>query len=603
MRSTVSSPSDGMLRLAIVLGLSLFGVGVSAAACRPIPLDAVANASRIDAVAADGRGGWLDLGSDDLSSLPSGPGEFAGVTFDVAPCADENAKSCLILGRSGVESVELPVAAGIRGGRLYLLHALANARSPESLAPVAAVRLVYADGGCHESELCVGRDAGEWTSARSFDNAVCGWSEYNGHTQVSLFVSGFELDPSRELKSVVFKSKGVCAWMVVAASTGRDVVVKGLRLQTELSGTFSAPPPPASELRRFPVGARPKNVILVIGDGMGSGSIRMASLYRHGREGALFMQQLPVAGLCLTRSADSAVTDSAAAGTALATGSKTSRGVVGLGIVNGEERKHPRKLVSVAEEAHARGQAVAIMTNDRLTGATPAAFYAHVSGRGQETQIAEEAAGCGFEVLIGCRTSAPWFRLEAAGGRRSDGRDLVAGMEGAGYCCVTSLAELVAAPRSKKVIGFGLDETMGELSLAEAAKAVLSRIGDSPKGFFMMCESATPDHSNHRNNPSGSVLGVMQVDWTVAAAIEFAERRGDTLVVVTADHETGGLSAVRSHSGGKLTLAYTATDHTGMPVEVYAYGPGAERFEGLIDNTDLGLTLKEFMASSTGLDQ
>ena len=574
-----------------LMGLLAFGSGGSASALaasfRPLELSSIANASRFDDEAADGQGGWLDLGSNDLRVLPAGTQELAGVRFAVPPCADSAARTCLVLGRKGGEKAELEALDGISGGRLYLLHAISGGGDPEKRGMVATVTFKYADGVKRQFHVRTGRDVADWTSGRDCENAVRAWTAYNGHTQVSLFLSGFDLDSSRKLKSISFKATGEATWMVVAATVGRGAKVRGLRSQTELTGTFRAPPSRTTNLARLPDGARPKNVILVIGDGMGPGSIRCASLYQHGRDGALVMQQLPVSGLCLTRSADNAVTDSAAAATAFATGTKTSNGVLGLGISGKAERKNPRPLVSVAEKAHAAGRAVALVTNDKLTGATPAGFYAHVSGRGSAERIAEQAAASGFEVLVGASGSERAFRPEAVGGTRKDGRDVVAEMERNGYVSVTSQQAFASAPADRKVVGFLLAEAQAEDSVAATVKCALERIGTAPQGFFMMCESSLPDHGNHGNRPPDTVRGVLQVDWMAAAALDFAERRGDTLVVVTADHETGGVSASRSLAGGRVTVHYSATTHTGAPVALFAYGPGAERFEGLIDNTDI----------------
>ena len=586
--------------IACVAAAASAAFGAWAGASVPVSLADVANASRLDDEAADGKGGWLDLGSNDLRVLPSGKGDFAGVTFDVMPCADAETPACLLLGRRGRETVELKVPSVVPGGRLFLLHACADAKAPERKALVGAMRLDYANGTSKEVHVRTGRDIGDWTSGRSFKNAIRAWTAYNGNTQVSLFLSAFDLDPRQPLKSVAFTASGECPWMIVAATAGRGLQVKGLESKDKLSGAFRAPPPRTRPLRRFPVGARPRNAILIIGDGMGPNTVRLASLHQYGRENALQIQQMPVAGLCTTTPLNASVTDSAAAGTAFATGTKTSLGVLGLGVANDEERQHPRPLVSVAALMHARGGAVALLTNDPLTGATPAAFYAHVTSRGAANRIAEQAAESGYDVLVGARSGLRFFCTESNGGKRKDGRDVLAEMERGGYVSVTSQVDFAAAPNGRKVIGFFLEETQDEESLAAAVRTALARVGDAPKGFFMMAETAATDHGNHANIPSRSVLGALHAEWAASVALDFAEARGDTLVVVTADHETGGLSVARSPDGGAITLHYAATSHTNSPVGVFAYGPGAENFEGLIDNTDIAQSLKSLLALGEG---
>ena len=581
--------------IACVAATVSVAVGAWAGTSVPVPLTDVANASRLDDEAADGKGGWLDLGSNDLRVLPSGKGDFAGVTFDVPPCADAETRTCLLLGRHGKESVELKVPSDVRDGRLFLLHACADAKAPERKAVVGTVRLNYANGTSQEVRVRTGRDIGDWTSGRSFKNATRAWTAYNGNTQVSLFLSAFDLTPRQSLVSVVFTASGECPWMVVAATAGRGLKVKGLEVKGELSGTFRAPPPRTRPLRRFPVGARPRNAILIIGDGMGPNTVRLASLYQYGRENALQIQQMPVAGLCTTTPLNAPITDSAAAATAFATGTKTSLGVLGLGVADDAERQNPRPLVSVAALMQAHGGAVALLTNDPITGATPAAFYAHVTGRGAADRIAEQAAESGYDVLVGARSGLRFFRPEPNGGKRTDGRDVLAEMEQGGYVSVTSQVDFAAAPGGKKVIGFFLEELQDEESLAAAVRTALARVGDAPKGFFMMAETATTDHGNHGNLPSKSVLGALHAEWATSVALDFAEARGDTLVVVMADHETGGLSVACSPDGGRVSFHYASTGHTNSPVGVFAYGPGAENFEGLIDNTDVARSLKSLL--------
>ena len=557
----------------------------------PVSLEKVANASRMDEMPGDGKGGWLDLGSNDLRVLPAGRRDFGGVTFDVPACPDERSRTCLVLGRRKEESVRLDVPAGVRGGRFYLLHAIAGGPAPEKREAVAEIKFYYADGSKAEKRIRTGRDTADWTSSRTCENAVRAWSAYNDNTQVSLFLSGFDLNPRLELTAVKFKAKGNCPWMIVAATAGKDARVKGLQSQLEISETFRAPPPQTQPLKAHPAGDRPKNVILLIGDGMGLGALRFASLHQHGREDALQMQQLPFAGLCTTLSSGGGVTDSAAAATAIATGSKTGIGALGMRIGGSGKDGEPQPLVSFAEKAHEAGRAVALLTNDRIWGATPAGFYAHVASRGQVERIAEQSAASGYEVLVGSSGSEKAFRPDG----RKDGRDMIAEMEKSGYAFVRSQADFAAVPRERKVIGTFLEEAMDEESVAVALKTALGRVGNAPKGFFMMCESALPDHGNHGNRPVQTVKGVLQVDWAVAAALDFAEKRGDTLVLVTADHETGGVSAVRSRASGKATIHYSSSSHTGAPVAIFAYGPGAERFEGLLDNTDIARTLTQLL--------
>ena len=386
--------------------------------------------------------------------------------------------------------------------------------------------------------------------------------------------------------------------MVVAATVADKVRLRPIRGSFEPTGEFKSPEPP-SGLERFPVGQKPKNIILIIGDGMGLGSVQLASLYKYGCADGAYFQKLPVVGFCTTFSANRPVTDSAASATAFATGTKTSNGVLGLQVDENHDRSNAVRLVSVAARAKARGRGVAILTSDSLYGATPSAFYAHVLSRGDAQTICEQAANCGYDVLIGSAKTEAWLRPEAKGGNRTDGRDLVAEMEKKDYAFVRTADEIAAAPKSAKVLGildaFGADESArDEESIGEAVTAVLGRLGDRSEGFFMMAECAETDHANHRNNSSFAVKAVSMVEFMAKAAVDFARRRGDTLVIVTADHDTGHPLVLRDPSG-RLCVQWTDTSHTKYPVPVHAYGPGAELFEGAFDNTDIAKNIARLM--------
>lgn len=552
----------------------------------PVSLEGVANAARMDEHAKDGRGGWLDLGSNDLRVLPSGSQILAQIPFDVPVCTGECHRTAIVLGRGGKERLELAAPAGLRGKRVYLLHAIAGGPLPQKHEIAARLTVTYKGGKAVERRLRTGRDVADWTTGKNFGNAARGWTAYNKHTQVSLFVSGFDLDENCDIERMAFSAEGNCPWMVLAVTVGDKMEPKGLKEKKPLKGAYLAPPPRTSALKVFPAGLRPKNVILIIGDGMGQGAQRIASLYQHGRDGALWIHQFPFAGFCTTTPANAPVTDSAASATAFACGSKTSCGTLGLRIISDAERKQPKRLVSVAEKAHAAGMAVALVTNDRLVGATPGGFYAHVAGRGEVATIAEQASVCGFDVLVGSAGNRQSPFLPAAnGGMRKDGRNLLDEMVRAGYASVDAQVAFDAVPATQKAIGL-FSKFEGEKSIAAAVSTTLRHVGEAPKGFFMMAECATTDYGGHGNDPSLSVLGVMQLEWMVKAAVDFAEARGDTLVVVTADHETGGIYVVRGATGG-IVVNYGATSHTGAPVPIYAYGPGAERFADNIDNTDI----------------
>lgn len=586
----------GLFACVAVSAAVVFGAwaGVSV----PVPLTDVANASRLDDEAADGKGGWLDLGSNDLRVLPSGKASYAGVSFVVPPGGDETAKNCLVLGRKGMEAATLKLETSAEGDSLFLLHAVAGGPAPETHMAVGKLRLRFDDGSTVERAIRVGADVSEWTCGRSFANAARAWTEYNHNMQVSLFVSQFELKPKTKLTEVLFEANGKCPWMVVAATVADKVRLRPIRGSAEPTGAFKSPEPPPA-LKRFPAGRKPKNAILIIGDGMGHGAAQLASLYKYGCVDGAYFHKLPVNGFCSTFSASAPVTDSAASATAFATGTKTSNGVLGLQVDAQHDRKNAVPLVSVAARAKAKGRGVAILTSDPLYGATPAAFYAHVTGRGDSKTICEQAADCGYDVLVGSVRTEAWFRPEGNGGKRTDGRDLVAEMEKKGYTFVRTADEIAAAPKASKVLGmldaFVLDESArDEEALGKAVTAALGRLGDRAEGFFMMAECTETDHADHGNNSSFAVKAVSIVEFATKAAVDFALKRDDTLVIVTADHDTGHPLVLRNPSG-RLCIQWTDTAHTKYPVPLHAYGPGAELFEGALDNTDIAKNIARLL--------
>lgn len=336
-----------------------------------------------------------------------------------------------------------------------------------------------------------------------------------------------------------------------------------------------------------PAASRPKNIILVIGDGMGPGALRLASLHAHGRPGRLLMEQLPAVGLVRTASANRDVTDSAAAGTALSSGIKTDNRMIGM---------TPSRTVcrSIAEAAARSGRAVGILTTDSLTGATPAAFYAHVKNRNMETDIAAQSVLCGFELLIGNEHAKP-FLPASAGGRRSDGRNLCTELKEKGYAQVATEKELERMKGDRKVFGFVLFPIRDPECLARAAGAAMKRLSADPEGFFLMVEGCDPDRGGHANDPDRTAHGVLSVDFLARAALDFALAHPDTLVVVTADHETGGIAAAPNRENPRRPfLSYSSLGHTGTAVDVFAFGPGADRFSGVMENTDIPAVFAEF---------
>lgn len=564
------------------------GLALSAAPFVPVPLRDAANTGFADVEEGDRKGGWLDLGGNDLSVLPAGRLTVSSrVPFQVLDGRKNPDRTCVVLG--GPKRPYLPAQAEIRadgktGAALYLLHGAAWCPPPQQQKMAGLLTVEYADGTSKEYHVRCGRDVGDWTKPESYANAARAWSAYNANTQVSLFASKFKLE-AKPIRLIRLRSRE-CAWMVVAATLGDEVSLKPIRPNLKLDKQYAAPPPFEKPLRDDLSDARPKNIILIIGDGMGEGAQKLTSLYQHKAGGRLAMQQLPVTGFCTTFSASSEVTDSAAASTAIACGHKTCNGMLGL-------TPQTNTVVSVAALARESGRAVGIFTSDALTGATPSGFYAHVTRRGAYQDIAGFAAACGYDLLIGNASARAWFTPAASGGQRTDTRNVLNEMAAAGYAVVTNAAEFAAAPADRRVLGF-LDKPSLEpaTALGTLMDAALPRLARHDKGFFMMMECTITDGGGHGNNPELTVRGTLQVDWAVRRAVAFAQSRGDTLVLVTADHETGGLFCSLSRAvPDRLTICYTTTSHTGAPVPMHAFGPGSKYFQGMTDNTDIAKTV------------
>lgn len=319
-------------------------------------------------------------------------------------------------------------------------------------------------------------------------------------------------------------------------------------------------------------------VIVMIGDGMGQGALDAASLFRHGETGRLFLQSMPYRGEVRT-GGPSGITDSAAAATAMATGHVTWNGRVALD-------RDARPVETLLERARHRGMAAGLVTTTSLPHATPASFSAHVIGRGYMTSIAEQQVRRAKpQVMLG--GGSAYFEPEGPASVRTDGglyRDLELG----DYRIVRdrfALDEAVAsgAPRIFGAFTFG-DLTMtaarppdtAEPDLPQLARAALATLDRDPQGFFLMIEGGRIDHGGHANNLIDVVQETLDFDDTVALVTAWARARGNTTVIVTADHECGGLEIATPRAAGEYPdVRWRWGAHTNARVGIFADGPGA----------------------------
>jgi len=319
--------------------------------------------------------------------------------------------------------------------------------------------------------------------------------------------------------------------------------------------------------------AKAKNVILLIGDGMGHAQLFGASVLN---KQSLVIESFPVTGMSKTSSADDYVTDSAAGGTALSAGQKTNNGYLAV-----DPQKQP--LQTILEIAEKNSCATGLVSTSSVTHATPASFIAHVADRNSYEDIALWFLKTDIDVFIG-------------GGydhfaKRADGADLTQQLTKKGYTLATNmddvakhktgkLAALVAPVHCAK-----MSEGRGDM-LPKATRKALELLSVNKKGFFLMVEGSQIDWGNHANDRDYVFSEMLDFDQAVREALEFARKDGNTLVIVTADHESGGLTLPSGNlAKGEVGTAFSTKGHSGVPVPVFAYGPGAENFTGVFENT------------------
>lgn len=362
-----------------------------------------------------------------------------------------------------------------------------------------------------------------------------------------------------------------------------------------------------------------KNVIYLIGDGMGFGAVTSLLLTEDSVTG---FEQAPVIGLNETCSANNYVTDSPAGGTALAAGVRTKNGYCGLD-------PEGNRLTTILHKAQAMGKKTGIVVNTTLTEATPAAFYAGVTSRRMTYEIAEQFTVSGVDVAIG--SGLDHFIS------RPDSLDLTATLIDNGYDVYLNWSAVLNTP-SDKFIGIlpmadvhrqesgrkeagaaaghevclaarlaSASEDAGASDLSEptvylqkaSAKAldVLSRNSDN--GYFLMIESALIDGYGHNNDSEGMIAEMKEFDALLRQLVAYVDQHPETLLVVTADHETGGtwLNYTGYEVGGSspVVMSYSTRGHSGVVVPIFAYGEGAEAFAGVMKNTDIPKKIEQLM--------
>ncbi len=368
-----------------------------------------------------------------------------------------------------------------------------------------------------------------------------------------------------------------------------------------------------------------KYVFLFIGDGMGSSHVALAEAYKAQERGGIGMDPLcftsfPVMGEATTFSANRPITCSSAAGTALSTGFKTNNSMLGVA------PDSVTNLTSITYKIHKKKYAVGVASNVQVNHATPASFYAHNVKRSGYYEIGCELPQTGFEFFAGGGFINP--RDKAGDAEKS----LYEVAEKGGYTVAYGMDDfrakreeasrilLVQSEGSDDICPYALGRPQGALSLPQIVSAAISVLERNRKGFFLMAEGGLIDWTAHSHDLAGTVYEILDFDEAIKVAYDFYQKHPDeTLIVVTADHETGGVALGRTGSKYDLTaidkitsaattteveeymndetalesvnveanISWTTTSHCGGPVPVWAIGVGSEAFAARQDNTDI----------------
>lgn len=335
-----------------------------------------------------------------------------------------------------------------------------------------------------------------------------------------------------------------------------------------------------------PRGKKVKNVILMIGDGMSLMHIQAAWTCNRGH---LWLENAQFTGLSKTPATNRLITDSGSGGTSLATGYKTRYHAVGVD----EDGNKQKSLVDYAKEA---GKSAGVAVTCRLWDATPCDFLSHNIDRDNEQELIAEMANSPVDYVFG--GGAKFFT------NRKDGRNIFKELEKKGYKVFTSRTDLETISKEKgnsKVycVPFEVDTPLpderGDL-LARASIAGMNLLNQNKNGFFMMVEGSQLDDYGHFNQLDMLMKETLDFDQTFGSIIKWAAEDGETLVVVTADHETGGMTVLGGdYKEGRVEVNFSTKNHSGTMVPVYAFGPGSENFSGFMDNTDICWKIKALM--------
>ena len=361
------------------------------------------------------------------------------------------------------------------------------------------------------------------------------------------------------------------------------------------------------------VDKKAKNIILLIGDGMSLSQVSSYRLLKGGPNERISVDKFPISGIVLTHSEDAIVTDSASSATAFSTGKKTNNGALGLD-------QDKQVLENFTEKIDKHGYVSSLISTSEITHATPAAYASHIDLRWKTDEISIQMMDSDVMTILG--GGRHFFLPEEMGGKRSDGLNLLEQIQSS-HMVLTTKAEMDTFDYSNKgrLVGLFADEALRDKETPEnhifeptSSEMLNFAINRSEqftyngcKGFFIMVEGSQVDWAGHANDLNFLKREMEDFDEAVRTALDFAKNNQETLVIVTADHETGGLliepATPTDYTSPEIKFSFNTGigygSHTGVPVPVYAYGPGSENFTGTLDNTDIYYAMVEALDLSS----
>jgi len=330
----------------------------------------------------------------------------------------------------------------------------------------------------------------------------------------------------------------------------------------------------------------PKKIILLIGDGTGLSQISTAFYFK---ENTPNYERFNHIGLIKTSSSEEYITDSAAAGTAFACGVKTYNGAIGVA----SDSTEVKNIVEIISSQQIKS---GLISTSSITHATPASFYAHTLRRGYEEEIASDFVQSDVDFIAG--GGIRFFN------QREDGKNLLDDLVQKNFYVDTIAIKDFSSIESYSKVAYLLAnnhmppaaEGRGDF-LANATELAIQFLGKDNANFFMMVEGSQVDWGGHANNGDYLVSELIDFDDAIGKALDYAEQDGNTLVIVTADHETGGLTLAptlkKTEDGEEysdyddIDMVFSTKGHSATLVPIFAYGPGAEEFAGIYENTDI----------------